>query len=133
MKQIITVTGTVIFCFIGYIFANLFLPGTGVFDGQCGGWGIYKIGCYINQIIPISIFCLLPLIFFKHKKTVSITTIISFLVFYTLTYFGIVVTNFIFTFPPILNIWVGFYPVIIISIINLVLLKLYPKYANVGL
>ena len=133
-----TIIGTIILSCLGIYFADYFTPKV-AFDGPCGGWGIFETRCYVNQLIPIIIFSLIPFIIFKAKKTVSLVTGSVYLIFILLHIISFKSgTHFMFAyldyrFPPVLGFWVGFYPVVIIIILNLVLLKVYPKYGKVGL
>lgn len=137
--MILTIIGTIFFSFIGFVSAELVMPSG--FDHECSGvWSPIIWSCHAKQILAISFVSFLPLLIFKRKKTVCISTIVSYLVF-TLgvphysrgSFSGSPYFEPSFYTPSIFGLWVGFYALFIVFAINLVLLKVSSKYAKIGL
>jgi len=142
MNKSINIAVNFILCLAGFMLTQNWLNPFGfIFDGGCSGMtGSYPLDCSIKEVIYIFILITVSFLLFKNKILTSKVIIASYVL---LTLVSSINNNFAefhmpylqYTgyIPSLYGIWVGFYCIALLLVLNIILMRHVPKYVRIGL
>jgi len=142
MNKSINILVNFILCLGGFLLTQNWLNPFGfIFDGGCSGMtGSYPLECIIKEVVYIFILTSVSFLLFKNKILTSKVIIASY-TFLTLLYsingnfaeFHVPYMQYTGYIPSLYGVWVGFYCIASLLILNFLLIRFAPKYVQIGL